>query len=170
MAESKSGASSFDRAWILTFGGPQSSITDFLKKHQGTGGRHQVPRFSEAVELYEKDLKANTHMKPRSKEYRLGCIQKLQRTWPALWEQRLNEVGAQDCKDWAAKLSKEVASQYFNNMIGTLRLIIDRGIKEHKEHTGEKLENPAEELRRNKVKQKDHRAWINVISTTSGTF
>ncbi len=131
------------------------NLTDFLKKHQGAGARHQAPKFTEAVDLYQKDLKANNNMKPRSKEYRLGCIQKLQRTWPALWEQRLDEVRAQDCKDWATKLSKEVASQYFNNMIGTLRLIIDRGIKEHKEQTGEKLENPAEELRRNKVKQKD---------------
>ena len=71
-------------------------------------------------------------MKPRSKGYRLDCIKKLHRTWPELWDLRLNEITVQGCKDWAAKLNEDIASQYFNNMVGTIRLIIAAGIKAHK--------------------------------------
>jgi integrase len=130
-------------------------LVDFLKQHQETRGVVQSPKFKEALELFERDLQADMNMKPRSREYRLGCILKLQRTWPELWELRLNEITAQACKDWAAKIHKEIASQYFNNMIGTLRLVIARGIKDHKEKTGITLENPAMEIQRVHVKPKD---------------
>jgi hypothetical protein len=56
----------------------------------------------------------------------MDCITRSQRIWPGLWNLRLNEITVQACKDWAADLNKEIASQYFNNMIGTLRLVIDR--------------------------------------------
>ncbi len=81
-------------------------LMDFLKKQQASGRRFQAPKFSEAVDLYRKDLDANTQMKPRSKEYRIGCIHKLQLTWPALWEQPLDEIRPQECKDWATKLNE----------------------------------------------------------------
>jgi len=130
-------------------------LTDFLKKHQENRQRVPPPKFNEAVKLFEEALAADTSMKPRSKEYREGCIVKLQRTWPELWELHLDEITPQACKDWAAKLNTEVASQYFNNMIGTLRLVIAAGIKQYKEKTGIKLENPAMELKRVRVKPKD---------------
>ena len=49
-------------------------------------------------------------------------------TWPKLWDLRLDEITVQDCKDWAAKLNREIASQYYNNVVGTLRLAIACGI------------------------------------------
>ena len=48
-----------------------------------------------------------------------------------------------------------ISSHYFNNTIGTLRQIIDGGIKAHKKNNGVVFENPASELKRAKVKQKD---------------
>ena len=130
-------------------------LVDFQKKNNES--RHQVatPVFKEAVELFKTELAGDSTMKPRSKGYRLDCIKKLQRTWPELWDLRLNEITVQGCKDWAAKLNEDIASQYFNNMIGTLRLIIAAGIKAHKEKTGERLENPAMEVKRVRIKQKD---------------
>ncbi len=133
----------------------QLRLNDFLKEHRENRNKVDAPKFSEAIELFERDLMADMHMKPRSKGYRQGCILKLQRTWPELWNLHLDEITPQACKDWAAKIQKEIASQYFNNMIGTLRLVIDRGIRAHKEKSGIPLENPARELRRVRMKQRD---------------
>jgi len=133
----------------------QLRLNDFLKEHREGRNKVAAPEFSAAVETYERELNTDANMKPGSKEYRKGCILKLQRTWPELWKLTLDEIKPQACKDWAAKIQKEIASQYFNNMIGTLRLVIDRGLKEHKEKTGIKLENPAMELRRVRIKQRD---------------
>jgi len=130
-------------------------LAEMMKGARENRDKVIAPKFSEALEIYERELKTDANMKPRSKGYRLDCIKKLQRTWPELWELRLNEITPQACKDWAVKLNQDISSQYFNNMIGTLRLVIDRGIKDHKEKTGVKLENSAMELRRVRVKQKD---------------
>jgi integrase len=130
-------------------------LNDFLKEHRENRNHVDPPKFKEAVELFKTELESDSTIKPRSKGYRLGCILKLERTWPELWELRLNEITPQACKDWAAKLHKEIASQYYNNMLGTLRLVIASGIKAHKAKAGVKLENPATELKRVRIKQKD---------------
>jgi integrase len=132
-------------------------LADLITKSRENRDKVITPEFSEALELFKRDLNADVNMKPGSKEYRLGCILKLQRTWPDLWELHLDEIKSQACKDWAAEIQKKISGQYYNNMIGTLRLVIDRGIKEHKEKTGIKLENPASELKRVRIKQRDLR-------------
>jgi hypothetical protein len=68
------------------------------------------------VELFKAELASDSTMKPRSKGYRLDGISKRHRTWPELWDLRLNEITIQACKDWAAKLNRKIASQYFYNV------------------------------------------------------
>jgi len=53
------------------------------------------------------------------------------------------------------KDQKQLRRQYYNNIIGTLKQIIEIGIKHHKEKTGQKFENPAAELKRTRIKQKE---------------
>jgi integrase len=130
-------------------------LTDFLKEQQEARGRVEAPKFSEAVELFKRELENDTGIKPQSKKYRLWCLLKLERSWPALWELRLDEITEPACKEWAAKLNQEIACHYYNNTIGTLKQVLQTGIKAHKEKTGVVLENSASELRRTKVKQKD---------------
>ncbi len=84
-----------------------------------------------------------------------GAFRRSERSWPELWKLRLDEITAQACKEWAAKLSKEIACHYYNNTIATLRQVLQVGIKAHKETGGGLLENPATELKRVRVKQKD---------------
>jgi hypothetical protein len=108
-------------------------LAELMKGAREERGKVLAPKFSEALEICERELKADTNMKPRSKGYRLDCITKLQRTWPELPELRPDEITAQQCKDWATKLNAEISGQYYNNMIDTLRLVIDRGIRDHKE-------------------------------------
>lgn len=132
-------------------------LTDFLKDHQEARNGEAPPKFSVAVDLFKRELENRTGMKPDSKKYRLYCLLKLERTWPGLWDLRLNEVTPQACKEWAAKLSREIADRYFNNTIGTLKQVLAVGIRAHKEKGGQPLENPAAELKRVRVKQKDLR-------------
>ena len=130
-------------------------LPDFLNKHQQNRGRFEAPLYKEAVELFKQDLTHDSSLKPQSKQYRLWCIQKLEKSWPELVSLRLDQITEVGCKEWAAKLQKSVACHYYNNIIGTLKQIIKAGIKFHKEKTGEKLLNPAEEVKRTKIIQKE---------------
>ena len=132
-------------------------LTDFLKEHRENRNKVDPPKFSEAAEWFKRELGNNTTIKPRSKEYRLTCLKKIQTSWPQLWSLRLDEVEAKACKEWAVKLNSEIASHYFNNTIGTLRQIIDVGLKAHKANGGTVFDNPAAELKRVRIKQKEMR-------------
>jgi len=133
----------------------QLKLNDFLKEHRENRNKVDPSKFSETVEQFKQELEHDTSIKPRSKEYRETCLQKIQETWPELWSLRLDEITPEACKEWAAKLNGKISSHYFNNTIGTLRQIIDVGLKAHKKNGGTVFENPAAELKRVKVKQKD---------------
>jgi integrase len=130
-------------------------LHDFLKKQKEDGERIAAPGFKEAVALFKQDLDSNSELKPQSKRYRLWCLQKLETTWPEVLEMPLDEITEVACKEWAAKLKKSIACHYYNNTIGTLKQILQIGIKAHQEKAGVRLDNPAIELKRTKIKQKD---------------
>jgi integrase len=132
-------------------------LTDFLKEKQESRGQVAAPLFSESVELFKRELEHDTSIKPQSKRYRLWCLGKLQKTWPELWDLRLDEINPQACKEWAAKLVKEIACHYYNNTLGTLKQVLQTGIKAHKASGGRVLESPAAELKKTRVTQKELR-------------
>jgi hypothetical protein len=41
-----------------------------------------------------------------------------------------DEIKPEACREWAAKLSQEIACHYYNNTIATLRWIIAAGIED----------------------------------------
>jgi integrase len=129
-------------------------LTDFLKEHQEARCHLPPPMFAEAVDFFKRDLESDAAIKPQSKGYRLGCLRKIELSWPELWKLRLDQITPQACKEWAAKLSNEIACHYYNNTIATLRRVLQAGIKSHKDKGGGVLENPAAELKRVRVKQK----------------
>jgi integrase len=129
-------------------------LTDFLKKHQETRRQIDSPKFDQTVEAFKRELENDTEIKRRSKDYRLLCVLKIERSWPGLWQLRLDEITTQACKEWAKGLHGKISSHYYNNTIATLRQVIDLGIKSHKEQGGSLLENPATELNRTRVQQK----------------
>ncbi len=130
-------------------------LADFLKQQQEKRGRVIAPMFSEAVERYTQKLDQDPTIKLRSKEYRLLCLQKIKTTWPDLWKLRLDQVSEEACRAWAAALNGRIACHYYNNTLGTLRQVLDVGLRMHKESGGDAVENPASELRRVRVKQKE---------------
>lgn len=130
-------------------------LVDFLKEHQELRGTIPVPMFSEAVELFKRELEKNSRIKPQSKQYRLWCLQKIQKSWPELWGFRLDEIKVEAYQEWSARLSKEIACHYFNNTIATLKQVIDAGIVDYERRGGKGLKNPAEQLQRVRIKQKE---------------
>ena len=130
-------------------------LTDFLKKHQEARSHLPPPAFSGAVDLFKRELEQDATIKPQSKGYRLWCLRKIELSWPELWELRLDEITSTGCREWASRLSGEIASHYYNNTIATLRQVLQTGIKAYKQDGGGMLENPAAELKRVRVKQKE---------------
>jgi integrase len=133
----------------------QLQLNVFLKEHRENRNKVAAPLFSEAVETFKRELANDTSIKPQSKKYRLWCLGKLQKTWPELWEQRLDEITSKACIEWAAKLHSQIACHYYNNTIGTLKQVIEAGIKAHKANGGTMLENPASVLKKTRIKQKE---------------
>jgi len=80
--------------------------------------------FAEAQKLYEQDLDADYTLLPRSKRYRLYCLKKLNTSWPQLGGMKLDRIPVSECKLWAARLSGILDARYFNNVLGTFRLIL----------------------------------------------
>ena len=132
-------------------------MADFLKERLEGRNKATPPLFSEAVELFKRELESETQIKPQSKRYRLWCLAKLQKTWPGLWDLRIDEITPEACREWAARLIREIACCYFNNTLGTLKQVLPTGIKAHKASGGGILESPAAELKKTRIKQKDLR-------------
>ena len=130
-------------------------LLDFLKEERKKRTAVAPPTFAEAQRLYEQQLDNDPAVKPQSRQYRRWCIRKLELSWPGLRALRLDEIKQETCREWAAKLSEEIACHYYNNTIATLRLIIDAGIKEHRSRGGAPLENPANVLSRVRITQKE---------------
>jgi len=103
-------------------------LPDFLKKHSSKKAVAGAPvTFADAQRLYEEDL-ANDHaIGDNSKRYRRYCIKKLNGSWLELGKQKLDRITEADCKEWAGRFAPTVDEQYFNNVLGTLRLIFNRG-------------------------------------------
>jgi integrase len=132
-------------------------LADLMKRERENRDKVNPPLFSAAVETFKKELENDTTIKPQSKKYRLWCLGKLQKTWPEIWELRLDEITSKACIEWAAKLHDQIACHYYNNTIGTLKQVIQSGIKAHKENGGALLENPAAVLKKTRITQKDLR-------------
>jgi integrase len=133
----------------------QLRLAKFLKEEHENRGKVDPPLFKEAWERFDQELENDATIKPRSKEYRRLCMQKIETTWPELFKLRLDEITPAACKDWIGKLNGKLASTYFNNTVATLRLVIDCGLAMHKGNGGSGFENPAADLKRVRVQPKD---------------
>ena len=123
-------------------------LGDFLKGHRKRSLRPVAGTFGEARALYVADLDADHSLKESSKAYRRNCIKALLRTWPDLETQSPAKITETDCLVWASRFAAAYDEQFFNNTLGTLRLILGRaGLGRD--------ENPAFKVRRLGVKSKE---------------
>lgn len=108
------------------FSTAKARLVDSLNDKREAPSASDQPTFAGAVELYRAKAQADSSMKQSSKDYRELCISKIQRSWPEFWRLHLADISPESCRKWAARLRADIASQYFNNVIGTLRLIINK--------------------------------------------
>ncbi len=87
----------------------QLKLNDFLKEHRENRHKVATPKFSEAVEWFKPKLEHDASLKESSKKYRLWCLGELQKTWPELWDLRLNEITPQAGKEWSASAGRNPA-------------------------------------------------------------
>lgn len=120
-----------------------------IREKELDGESTDIPKtFADARALYETDINADHTLAERSKEYRLGRINALVKTWRGnLHEMKLERISVSACKQWADRFSKKFDEQNFNNTLGTLRGILERGGIGHDA-------NPAFKIKRLGVKPK----------------
>jgi integrase len=111
--------------------------------------------FREAVQRYQTEIQSNVSMKKTSKDYLLKqCLRKIELSWPDLWTHKIENITEDKCREWAARLNKEISSQYFNNTIIVLKRILEIGIAEQVRRGGNEIPNPARILTRARVSQR----------------
>ena len=98
-------------------------LTDFLKEKISSAPQDgELPTFRSARLLYEQDVEADHSISDITKRYRKYCLRLLARTWPELDQMRLAKITETQCREWAARLSKEVDEQYFTHFTPSIFL------------------------------------------------
>jgi integrase len=87
----------------------------------------EIGTFGDARTAYETDLEADHALAPQSKQYRKARIAALLKSWPGLDNKKLKDISLTACHEWARRYSDKWDEQNFNNTLGTLRAIIERG-------------------------------------------
>jgi integrase len=103
----------------------------------------------DAVQTYLEKVHANVSLKPRSKDYRDGLIDFIERSWPALFGTDVRRVSERDCQDWLLRFQKQYAPSVVNNAIGTLRAVFAEAV-----NSGARFGNPATNLSRMRIRTK----------------
>jgi integrase len=148
----------------------QLRLADFVKdlrqqaESQNASARGKMT-FGDALAIYEKELDGSQHLKYTAKLYRTKTIKALLKSWPDLKSTDVRKISASDCLQWASRFALEFSPSVFNNTVGTLRQVIKIAIR-----AGARYGNPAEEIKKVKVRQKvlilpEHQEFVNLISS-----
>lgn len=129
-------------------------LGDFLKQeHKRVEISEAAERgrmtFGDALAIFKRRLGEAHHLKPRAKEYRQHTIDALLKTWPSLESIDVRKISVADCSQWASGYSKKYAPSFFNNTVGTLRMVLKIAID-----AGARYGNPASEIKKAKIRQK----------------
>jgi integrase len=87
----------------------------------------EVGTFAQARLLYEADLENDYTLADGSRQYRKARIAALLKSWPGLDSMKLDKISETRCREWAKGFAEKWDEQNFNNTLGTLRAIIERG-------------------------------------------
>lgn len=109
----------------ISFTTAKLRLGDFIKKHRTA--KQISGTFADARARYEARLGVSGAVNELSRVYRHYCIKKLLKSWPGLDQTRLEKITPMGCEEWAARLRAQIHGTYFNNTLGTLRLILKEG-------------------------------------------
>jgi site-specific recombinase XerD len=110
---------------------------------------------------------------PSAKIDRDKCIQALLKTWPELEGTDVPRITSNDCQEWASRYARDYSPSVFNNTVGTLRHVLKIAIQ-----SGARYGNPADEIKKLKVRQKilklpEHNQFLALVTkvrTGGGRF
>jgi integrase len=145
-------------------------LGDFLKEENHRAEVTQATSrgkmtFGDALTIYKQQLHEAQHLKPSAKLYREKCIKALLKSWLGLAAIDVRRITSTDCREWAARFGREYSSTVFNNTVGTLRHIIRIAIQ-----SGARYGNPADEIKKMKVRQKilklpEHDQFLSLVAS-----
>jgi integrase len=129
-------------------------LGDFLKQeHKRVEISEAAERgrmtFDAALTIFKKRLEEAHHLKPRAKEYRQNTIEALLKTWANLESVDVRKISVADCLQWASGFAQKYSPSFFNNTVGTLRMVLKIAID-----AGARYGNPASEIKKAKIRQK----------------
>jgi integrase len=121
--------------------------------------------FGDAVIIYKERLTGAQHLKPGAKLYRENTIEALLKSWPSLSNTDVRKISVNDCLQWASGFAKSYCPSFFNNTVGTLRQILKIAID-----TGARYGNPADQIKKVKVRQKilklpEHNQFLSLVAS-----
>jgi integrase len=153
-------------------------LGDFLKEENHRAEVHQASSrgkmtFADALAIYEQQLKDSHHLKPSAKLYREKSIKALLKSWPGLKDLDVRKISTGDCLQWASRFAHDYSPSVFNNTVGTLRHVVEISIR-----SGARYGNPAEEIKKVRVRQKvlklpEHDRFLSLVKsvrTAGGRF
>lgn len=125
-------------------------LKDFLERvgkvKPGTGGI----TFEQVLNIWRTNDFEPKSLKPGARRYRELCIDGLKRSWPGLWSLPARKITEADCKAWFVKRREVISPSLLNNEVSTLRMVLERGIRE-----GIISKNPTIEIGRVKILKKE---------------
>jgi integrase len=106
--------------------------------------------FRDVVKEYLERLDGMPNLKPRTKEYYKERLAAMQKSWPGLDDMDVRKLSENDCRQWASRYAKQASPTNYNNTLIVLRAILAIAVEQ-----GIRYGNPADNLKRVRVNQKE---------------
>lgn len=131
--------------------------------------------FREAAQIWLERIQNDPSRKKRTKQYWGEILAALEKHSPKLCARQIGKVTQTDCEVWASSFASLSSPSRYNNTLSALRNILEVGIE-----MGERLANPASQLKRLKTVEKDltgklpdretFQKWVQTIRTAGSRW
>jgi integrase len=111
------------------------------------GYNFNAQTMGELLTLYLARIDHDVSLQPNSKIYRHTCIKVLKDTWPGIADMPPRNLSTPLIMEWSKRCSDNYSKALYNNVLGSLRSILDEAVKQ-----GLILYNPANEIKKAKIK------------------
>lgn len=91
----------------------------------------------DALGMYQKRVKNDIGLKPRTKSYYEERIKALIKSWPALEKMDIRKVSKTDCREWSAKVATTMSPTVYNHTISILKHVLEIAVE-----VGARYDNP----------------------------
>ena len=105
--------------------------------------------FGDCVAIFKAQSETSKLLKQSAKDYRKEVIDSIIKSWPDIESRDVRRFSSTELNTWAAKFSGEYSATRYNGAVGIMRQIFKVAIQ-----AGALFRNPAQEIRRAKVRPK----------------